>query len=155
VQVAVILQASAVAPPGGAALPAAAPPPAPPQLFGRGAATAAAAPAAAAPAAPAALPDAGTVVNIIELLCFCVRHHSYRIKYYILRNNVVDKVLRLTRRRERFLVVAAIRFLRTCVDLKDDFYHRCDALSRARDTCGERVCHARAIFRDALSRGGR
>ena len=30
---------------------------------------------------------------IVDLLCFCVVHHSYRIKYYILRNNVLSKVL--------------------------------------------------------------
>lgn len=29
---------------------------------------------------------------IVDLLCFCVVSHSYRIKYYILRNNVVEKV---------------------------------------------------------------
>lgn len=45
-------------------------------------------------------------------------------RYYVLRNNVVEKVLRLTRRREKYLVVAAIRFLRTCIGLKDDFYAR-------------------------------
>jgi len=103
---------------------------------------AAAAAAAAAPAAPAAAklfggggkkpaavysgpaPTAGTVLNVVDLLCYCVRHHSYRVKYYILRNNVVDKVLRLTRRRERAVAVAAVRFMRTCLDIKDEFYHR-------------------------------
>ena len=39
-------------------------------------------------------------------------------RYYVLRNNVVEKVLRLTKRREKYLVVAAVRFLRTCVALK-------------------------------------
>jgi len=29
-----------------------------------------------------------------------------------MRNNVVEKILRLTRRREKYLVVAAVRFLR-------------------------------------------
>lgn len=33
-----------------------------------------------------------TLGIIVELLCFCVQHHSYRIKYYILRNNVAEKV---------------------------------------------------------------
>lgn len=47
---------------------------------------------------------ADTLGLIVELLCFCVQHHSYRIKYYILRNNVVDKVLKLLQRRERHLV---------------------------------------------------
>ncbi|CAL5223154.1 g5623 [Coccomyxa viridis] len=69
-------------------------------------------------AAPSAL------AIIVDLLCFCVQHHSYRIKYYVLRNNVVEKVLRLLYRREKWLVVAAVRFLRTCIGLKDDFYNR-------------------------------
>lgn len=55
---------------------------------------------------------------LVDLLCFCMVSHSYRIKYYILRNNVVEKVLKLLRRRERWLVVAAVRFLRTAVGLK-------------------------------------
>jgi hypothetical protein len=55
---------------------------------------------------------------VVDLLCFCIVSHSYRIKYYILRNNVVEKVLKLLRRRERWLVVAAIRFLRTALGMK-------------------------------------
>ncbi|RVW39920.1 Serine/threonine-protein phosphatase 4 regulatory subunit 3 [Vitis vinifera] len=51
--------------------------------------------------------------NICELLCFCVLHHPYRIKCNFLLNNVIDKVLFLTRRREKYLVVAAVRFVRT------------------------------------------
>lgn len=30
----------------------------------------------------------------------------------------MEKVLRLTRRKEKYLVVAAVRFLRTCISLK-------------------------------------
>jgi protein phosphatase-4 regulatory subunit 3 len=62
--------------------------------------------------------------NICELMCFCVQHHRFRIRYYVMRNNVVEKILRLTRRREKYLVVAAVRFLRTCIALKDEFYYR-------------------------------
>jgi len=61
---------------------------------------------------------AGTLVLVLELLCFCVGRHAYRIKYYILRNTCVDAALRLLQRREAWLGVAAIRFLRTCVGLK-------------------------------------
>lgn len=68
--------------------------------------------------------SARTLGLVVELLCFCVQHHGYRIKYYTLRNNVVEKVLKLLKRRERWLVVAAVRFLRTCIGLKDDFYNR-------------------------------
>lgn len=38
---------------------------------------------------PPCLPAVGLVV---DLLCFCLVSHSYRIKYYVLRNNVVEKV---------------------------------------------------------------
>lgn len=40
------------------------------------------------------------------------------------RKNVVEKVLRLLKRKERWLVVAGVRFLRTCIGTKDDFYMR-------------------------------
>ncbi|GAV70873.1 SMK-1 domain-containing protein [Cephalotus follicularis] len=58
--------------------------------------------------------------NICELLCFCVLHHPYRIKCNFLLNNVMDKVLLLTRRREKYLVVAAVRFVRTILSRPDE-----------------------------------
>lgn len=67
---------------------------------------------------------ANTLGLIVELLCFCVQHHSYRIKYYTLKHNLVEKVLRLLRRKEKWLVCAAVRFMRTCIGLKDEFYNR-------------------------------
>uniref|UniRef100_A0A1D2A241 Uncharacterized protein n=2 Tax=Auxenochlorella protothecoides TaxID=3075 RepID=A0A1D2A241_AUXPR len=80
--------------------------------------------AGAADTGDAPTTSAHTLGLIVELLCYCVTQHSYRIKYYILRNNVVEKVLRLLHRKERWLVVAAIRFLRTCLGMKDEFYNR-------------------------------
>lgn len=53
---------------------------------------------------------------MVRVACVC--------RYYVLRNNVVEKVLKLLNRREKWLVVAAVRFLRTCIGLKDDFYNR-------------------------------
>lgn len=35
---------------------------------------------------------ARTLGVIVELLCFCVQHHGYRIKFYVLKHNVVAKV---------------------------------------------------------------
>ncbi|XP_031264451.1 serine/threonine-protein phosphatase 4 regulatory subunit 3-like [Pistacia vera] len=58
--------------------------------------------------------------NICELLCFCVLHHPYRIKCNFLLNNFIDKVLLLTRRREKYLVVAAVRFVRTILSRHDE-----------------------------------
>ncbi|KAI7732180.1 hypothetical protein M8C21_004022 [Ambrosia artemisiifolia] len=60
------------------------------------------------------------LLNICDLLCFCVLHHPYRIKCNFLLNGVLDKVLYLTRRREKYLVVAAVRFIRTLVSHNDE-----------------------------------
>ncbi|CAK9138917.1 unnamed protein product [Ilex paraguariensis] len=75
-------------------------------------------------------PDRGTgnqtstkpeiLLNICDLLCFCVLHHPYRIKCNFLLNNVIDKVLFLTQRREKYLVVAAVRFVRTLIARNDE-----------------------------------
>lgn len=43
---------------------------------------------------------------------------SVVFRYYVMRKHVVEKVLRLTSRKEKYLVVAAVRFLRTCISLK-------------------------------------
>ncbi|CAI5977661.1 unnamed protein product [Closterium sp. NIES-64] len=67
-------------------------------------------------------PAPEVLASICDLLCFCVLHHSFRMKYYVLRNNVaekvrgwfayyvlcnnvVEKVLRLVRRKERYYVL--------------------------------------------------
>ncbi|CAH1442232.1 unnamed protein product [Lactuca virosa] len=60
------------------------------------------------------------LMNICDLLCFCVLHHPYRIKCNFLLNGVVDKVLHLTKRKEKYLVVAAIRFIRTLISHNDE-----------------------------------
>ncbi|KAL8026068.1 hypothetical protein ABFX02_14G005100 [Erythranthe guttata] len=60
------------------------------------------------------------LLNISDLLCFCVMHHPHRIKCNFLLNNVIDKVLYLTRRREKYLVVAAVRFVRMLVSRGDE-----------------------------------
>ncbi|XP_038991557.1 serine/threonine-protein phosphatase 4 regulatory subunit 3B-like isoform X2 [Hibiscus syriacus] len=60
------------------------------------------------------------LLNICELLCFCVVHHPYRIKCNFLLDNVIEKVLLLTRRREKYLVVAAVRFVRTILSHRDE-----------------------------------
>jgi len=77
---------------------------------------------------PSCEDDSGQVLSarqhVCELLCFCVQKHTYRIKYFILRNNVLHKVLKLASSPEKCLVLAALRFFRTCIGLKDEFYNR-------------------------------
>ncbi|XP_073047009.1 uncharacterized protein [Primulina eburnea] len=58
------------------------------------------------------------LLSICDLLCFCVLHHPYRINFLL--NNVIDKILYLTRRREKYLIVAAVRFVRTLISRNDE-----------------------------------
>jgi protein phosphatase 4 regulatory subunit 3 len=77
-----------------------------------------AAAAAAGPSAPAPY----IVGLIVELLHFCVLHHMFHVKYYVLRYNILQKVLRLLKSPKKWLATAALRLLRACIGLKDDFY---------------------------------
>ncbi|CAH8356619.1 unnamed protein product [Eruca vesicaria subsp. sativa] len=59
------------------------------------------------------------LLNICELLCFCIMQDSSRTSF--VQNNVTEKVLHLTRRKEKYLVVAAVRFVRTLLSVHDDY----------------------------------
>uniref|UniRef100_A0ACD5ZQA1 Uncharacterized protein n=1 Tax=Avena sativa TaxID=4498 RepID=A0ACD5ZQA1_AVESA len=60
------------------------------------------------------------LLNICEFLCFCVVHHPYKTNINFLESNSMEKILTLTRRRERVLVVAAVRFMRTVIGTNDE-----------------------------------
>ncbi|XP_036397756.1 serine/threonine-protein phosphatase 4 regulatory subunit 3-like [Megalops cyprinoides] len=61
---------------------------------------------------------------ILELLTFCVEHHTYHIKNYIINKDILRRVLVLTASRHAFLALCALRFMRKIVGLKDEFYNR-------------------------------
>ncbi|CAA3029309.1 serine threonine- phosphatase 4 regulatory subunit 3 [Olea europaea subsp. europaea] len=60
------------------------------------------------------------LLNICDLLCFCILRHPDRIKCSLLCHNMIGKVLYLTQRREKYLVVAAVRIMRTLVSRIDE-----------------------------------
>ena len=61
---------------------------------------------------------------IIELLSFCVEHHAYHIRNYILHRDLLRRTLLLMNSKHTFLVLTALRFLRKIIGLKDEFYNR-------------------------------
>ena len=78
------------------------------------------------PAPPAYAPTDSERVAfhlVCDLLCSFVQMHAYRIKYFVLRNNIIGLVLRLLRCRDKHLILDAIRFVRTCVGLRDKLYN--------------------------------
>ncbi|KAJ7381955.1 SMEK 2, suppressor of mek1 (Dictyostelium) [Desmophyllum pertusum] len=65
-----------------------------------------------------------TLGHIVELLTFCVEHHTYHIKNYIISKDLLRRVLVLMKSQHKFLVLNSLRFLRRIVGLKDEFYNR-------------------------------
>ncbi|KAJ8274786.1 hypothetical protein COCON_G00094110 [Conger conger] len=61
---------------------------------------------------------------ILELLTFCVEHHTYHIKNYIINKDILRRVLVLMDSQHAFLTLCALRFMRKIIGLKDEFYNR-------------------------------
>ncbi|GAB6020627.1 Serine/threonine-protein phosphatase 4 regulatory subunit 3A, variant 2 [Chamberlinius hualienensis] len=61
---------------------------------------------------------------ILELLSFCVEHHTYHIKNYILNKDLLQRILVLMKSKHTFLVLCSLRFIRKIIGLKDEFYNR-------------------------------
>ncbi|XP_055987090.1 serine/threonine-protein phosphatase 4 regulatory subunit 3B-like [Sorex fumeus] len=61
---------------------------------------------------------------ILELLTFCIQHHTCYIKNYILSSDLLRRILMLMNSKHKFLVLGVLRFMRKMVDLKDELYNR-------------------------------
>lgn len=61
---------------------------------------------------------------ILELLTFCIEHHTYHIKNYVLSKDLLRRVLVLLKSRHSFLALGGLRMLRKTIGMKDEFYHR-------------------------------
>ncbi|KAJ9596111.1 hypothetical protein L9F63_012695, partial [Diploptera punctata] len=61
---------------------------------------------------------------ILELLSFCVEHHTYHIKNCVLNKDLLRRILVLMKSTHTFLVLCALRFMRKIIALKDEFYNR-------------------------------
>ncbi|KAG9324976.1 hypothetical protein KVV02_000485 [Mortierella alpina] len=61
--------------------------------------------------------------NVCHIMSFIVRQHSFRIKNFILSNDFVQRTCLLLKNRDQHLRLVALKFLRTCVGLKDEDYN--------------------------------
>ncbi|KAK0718285.1 component of IIS longevity pathway SMK-1-domain-containing protein [Lasiosphaeria miniovina] len=57
-----------------------------------------------------------------DILCFYIRQHQHRSKYFLLQHNIAQRFNRLLSCKEKHLQLVAIRFFRQLVVLQDDFY---------------------------------
>jgi hypothetical protein len=69
-------------------------------------------------------PDGLLKMNLLELFAGFLVHHGYRIKYFILQNNVIARILDLMHGKDKHLSLAALRFVRAVVGVNDKFYLR-------------------------------
>ncbi|CAJ2501518.1 Uu.00g043710.m01.CDS01 [Anthostomella pinea] len=66
--------------------------------------------------------EASSFTYLIEILCFFIRQHHHRSKYFVLANNIISRIAQLLHCPEKFLKLIAVRFLRQLVGLQDEFY---------------------------------
>jgi hypothetical protein len=59
------------------------------------------------PGASHSEPDGLLKMNLLELLAGFLIHHGYRIKYFILQNNVIAKILQLMRGKDKHLALGS------------------------------------------------
>lgn len=64
------------------------------------------------------------LMHLCELLCFFVKVHSFRSKFFILSSNISCKIVFLLAFSEKYLRLASLRYFRTCISLNDEFYNR-------------------------------
>ncbi|OTA99580.1 hypothetical protein M426DRAFT_325049 [Hypoxylon sp. CI-4A] len=68
--------------------------------------------------------QASMFTYLIEILCFFIRQHQHRSKFFVLNNDIVMRISQLLNCPEKFLKLVAIRFLRQLIGLQDEFYVR-------------------------------
>ncbi|KAI0858569.1 DUF625-domain-containing protein [Xylaria cubensis] len=72
--------------------------------------------------------EASAFSYLVEILCFFIRQHQHRSKFFVLTHNIVPRITQLLQSPEKFLKLVAVRFLRQLVGSQDEFYikHLCE-----------------------------
>ncbi|KAJ8106222.1 hypothetical protein ONZ43_g7137 [Nemania bipapillata] len=66
--------------------------------------------------------EASAFSYLVEILCFFVRQHQHRSKFFVMSNDLVLRIAQLLQSPEKFLKLVAVRFLRHLVGSQDEFY---------------------------------
>ncbi|KAB2578443.1 Uncharacterized protein DIS24_g3969 [Lasiodiplodia hormozganensis] len=62
--------------------------------------------------------------HLVEVLCFFIRQHNFRSKYFILSEGLASRVAQLMACPEKHLKLTALKYFRTCIGLHDEFHNR-------------------------------
>lgn len=61
---------------------------------------------------------------ICEIISLCIFGHTYRIKTFIIRTNVLIKFMKLLASPSRYYHIYSIKLIKNIISLKDDYYNR-------------------------------
>ncbi|NXU11073.1 P4R3B phosphatase, partial [Pardalotus punctatus] len=64
------------------------------------------------------------LASVLELLSFCVQHHQYHMKVYIIKKDLLRRTLLLMKSKHKFLALCSLRFLRRIIGLKDEHFNQ-------------------------------
>jgi protein phosphatase-4 regulatory subunit 3 len=62
--------------------------------------------------------------HLVEVLCFFVRQHAYRSKFFLIKENLAARIAQLLACPEKHLKLTALKYFRTCIGLHDSFHNR-------------------------------
>ncbi|KAH6625636.1 component of IIS longevity pathway SMK-1-domain-containing protein [Boeremia exigua] len=68
--------------------------------------------------------DVSLYAHLVEVLCFFIRQHSYRSKYFILSEGLAARVGQLMSCPEKHLKLTALKYFRTVIALHDETHNR-------------------------------
>ncbi|KAI9645366.1 Platinum sensitivity protein [Ciborinia camelliae] len=63
-------------------------------------------------------------IYLIEILCFFIRQHTNRSKYFVLTAGLAQRISQLLGSPEKYLKLTALKFFRNLVGLQDEFYNQ-------------------------------
>ncbi|POS87110.1 hypothetical protein EPUL_000843 [Erysiphe pulchra] len=63
-------------------------------------------------------------IYLIEILCFFIRQHTHYSKFFVLSENLGQRIVQLLSSPEKYLKLSVVKFIRSLVGLQDDFYNQ-------------------------------
>ncbi|KAJ1935817.1 Platinum sensitivity protein, partial [Linderina pennispora] len=67
---------------------------------------------------------ANMLLFLCDLLSFMVRQHSYQARYFVFSSGISKPISNMLSAKPKYLRLAALRFIRTCVGMCDELYNK-------------------------------
>ncbi|KAF2864762.1 component of IIS longevity pathway SMK-1-domain-containing protein [Massariosphaeria phaeospora] len=63
-------------------------------------------------------------VHLVDALCYFIRHHTFRSKYFVLSEGLAARVAQLMNCPEKHMKLVALKYFRICIGLHDETHNR-------------------------------